>query len=87
MRSNGLRDSSLGTSRIHNISARAPGTAGFVAAVGPNQQELGKICGRMTARILNGDKPAGMPIEHPVFELIVNLKSATTRCHRPEAVA
>jgi len=49
---------------------------GVVAAVGPNQQEMGKICGGMTARILKGDKPAGIPVEHPVFELIVNLKSA-----------
>jgi putative tryptophan/tyrosine transport system substrate-binding protein len=47
-----------------------------VAAVGPSQQELGKSCGRMTARILKGEKPAGIPIEHPVFELVVNLKSA-----------
>jgi ABC-type uncharacterized transport system substrate-binding protein len=49
---------------------------GVVAAVGPSQPELGKTCGQMTARILHGEKPAGMSIEHPVFELIVNLKSA-----------
>lgn len=49
---------------------------GVVAAVGPSQPELGKTCGQMTAKILHGEKPAGMPIEHPVFELIVNLKSA-----------
>jgi putative ABC transport system substrate-binding protein len=49
---------------------------GVVAAVGPSQPELGKTCGQMTARILHGEKPAGMRIEHPVFELIVNLKSA-----------
>jgi putative ABC transport system substrate-binding protein len=49
---------------------------GVVAAVGPSQQELGKTCGQMIARILHGEKPAGMSIEHPLFELIVNLKSA-----------
>ncbi len=49
---------------------------GVVAAVGPSQPELGKTCGQMTAKILHGAKPAGMPVEHPVFELIVNLKSA-----------
>jgi len=30
----------------------------------------------VTARILNGEKPAAIAIEHPVFELAVNLKSA-----------
>jgi ABC-type uncharacterized transport system substrate-binding protein len=49
---------------------------GVVAAVGPSQSELGKTCGQMTAKILHGEKPSGMSIEHPVFELIVNLKSA-----------
>jgi ABC-type uncharacterized transport system substrate-binding protein len=49
---------------------------GVVAAIGPSQSELGKTCGQMTAKILHGEKPAGMSIEHPVFELIVNLKSA-----------
>jgi ABC-type uncharacterized transport system substrate-binding protein len=37
---------------------------------------LGKICGHTTARILKGANPAGIPIEHPTFDLLVNLKSA-----------
>jgi len=49
---------------------------GVVAAVGPNQQELGKICGHTTAGILKGAKPANLAIGHPVFDLLVNLKSA-----------
>jgi putative tryptophan/tyrosine transport system substrate-binding protein len=49
---------------------------GVVAAVGPSQSELGKSCGQMTAKILHGEKPAGMAIEHPVFELSINLKTA-----------
>ena len=49
---------------------------GVVAAVGPNQEELGKICGHTAARILKGAKPAALAIEHPVFDLLVNLKSA-----------
>ena len=49
---------------------------GVVAAVGPNQQELGKICGHTTAKILKGAKPAALAIEHPTFDLLVNLKSA-----------
>jgi putative ABC transport system substrate-binding protein len=47
-----------------------------LAAVGFNQRELGKTCGRITARILNGAKPADLPIEHPDFELLLNLQSA-----------
>ena len=50
--------------------------AGVVAAVGPNQEDLGKICGHTTARILKGAKPADLAIEHPAFDLFVNLKSA-----------
>ena len=47
-----------------------------LASVGPNHRELGKTCGRITARILNGAKPAALPIEHPDFELLLNLQSA-----------
>jgi putative ABC transport system substrate-binding protein len=47
-----------------------------LASVGPNQRELGKTCGRMTARILNGAKPADLPIEHPDFESLLNLQTA-----------
>jgi len=43
-----------------------------LASVGPNQRELGKSCGQMTARILLGAKPADLPIAHPVFESLVN---------------
>jgi putative ABC transport system substrate-binding protein len=49
---------------------------GVLAAVGPSQPELGKTCGKMTAKILRGRKPARMPVAHPVFELLVNLQSA-----------
>jgi putative ABC transport system substrate-binding protein len=47
-----------------------------LAAVGPNQRELGRTCGRITARILKGAKPADLPVEHPVFELLLNVNSA-----------
>jgi hypothetical protein len=30
----------------------------------------------MTGKFLRGEKPAGIAIEHPVFETIVNQKSA-----------
>jgi putative ABC transport system substrate-binding protein len=47
-----------------------------LAAVGFNQRELGKTCGRITARILEGAKPADLPVEHPDFELLLNLQTA-----------
>jgi putative tryptophan/tyrosine transport system substrate-binding protein len=47
-----------------------------LAAVGLNPRELGTTCGRITARILAGAKPADLPIEHPDFELLLNLQSA-----------
>jgi putative ABC transport system substrate-binding protein len=47
-----------------------------LAAVGLNPRELGMTCGRMTARILEGADPADLPIEHPNFELLLNLQSA-----------
>ena len=46
------------------------------AAVGFDQRELGRACGRMTAQILKGAKPADLPVEHPDFELILNLQTA-----------
>lgn len=46
-----------------------------MAAVGPRPRDLGKTCGRMTARILKGAKPADLPVEHPDFSLILNLQT------------
>lgn len=47
-----------------------------MAAVGPRPGDLGKMCGRITARILAGAKPADLPVEHPDFELLLNLQTA-----------
>jgi putative ABC transport system substrate-binding protein len=47
-----------------------------LAAVGPRPGDLGRICGRITARILKGAKPEDLPVEHPDFELLLNLQTA-----------
>ncbi len=47
-----------------------------LAAVGTNPRTLGMTCGRMAARILEGAKPANLPIEHLDFEVLLNLQSA-----------
>jgi len=47
-----------------------------LAAVGPRPWDLGKTCGRITARILRGAKPADLPVEHLDLELLLNLQTA-----------
>jgi ABC-type uncharacterized transport system substrate-binding protein len=47
-----------------------------MAAVGPRPGDLGRTCGRITARILKGAKPEDLPVEHPDFELLLNLQTA-----------
>jgi putative tryptophan/tyrosine transport system substrate-binding protein len=50
---------------------------GVIASIGPNQREMGLLAGEMTARILHGATPATLPVAHPSFDLIVNLKAAS----------
>jgi len=47
-----------------------------MAAVGPRPGDLGKACGRITARILKGAKPADLPVEHADFASLLNLQTA-----------
>ena len=47
-----------------------------MAAVGPRPWDLGKTCGRITARILGGAKPGDLPVEHPDFQVLLNLQTA-----------
>ncbi len=58
-------------------TARAFPAAGGLIAYGPNFVEHFRRPAYFVDRILNGAKPADLPIEQPtVFELIINLKTA-----------
>jgi len=52
-------------------------TAGCLMAYGPSLLDGWKRLGSFAARILNGAKPADLPIERPTtFEFLINLKTA-----------
>ena len=55
------------------------GTAekGVILSLAPSATEQGEAAARITARILRGEKPAGIPVEAPkLVELVLNLKEA-----------
>jgi putative tryptophan/tyrosine transport system substrate-binding protein len=73
----GLRSAAMQQKLPILVSDRDLALLPFVlASVGPNQRELGRSCGRLTAQILAGARPAALPIEHPVFESVLNPRTA-----------
>lgn len=66
----------------HNIPVYVSDTdvveAGAVAALGPNQYEVGRQTGRMIAKVLEGTEVSTIPIEFPEKnDLIINLDAAS----------
>jgi putative ABC transport system substrate-binding protein len=52
-------------------------SAGGLMSYGDDSAESYKLCGRLTARILKGAKPADVPVEQAAkLELVINLKTA-----------
>jgi len=51
--------------------------AGLLMSFGPHGEEMTRRAAAITVKILNGTKPAGIPVEQPTaFDMVLNLKTA-----------
>ena len=67
----------LGTGCPRSIIGTVFVTAGGLVSYGPNLIDQFGHAGGYAGRILNGEKPADLPVQAPTkYELIVNLKTA-----------
>jgi putative ABC transport system substrate-binding protein len=79
---NARRDKIVALAARHSIPAVYPwrefATAGGLASYGPSITGVYRQAGVHAAKVLNGEKPATMPVQQPAkFELVVNLKAVT----------
>jgi putative ABC transport system substrate-binding protein len=62
-----------------SVFRRSDVEAGGLISYGQRNEEMYRLAGGYVARILNGEKPADLPVQQPTaFEMAINLKTAKT---------